>query len=51
MRGINDLGGGKDLGGIEGEEAIIRTQYMRKKSIFYNRKTVQHALEHIPFVP
>jgi hypothetical protein len=43
MRDIKYLGGKKELGGIEGEETIIRTHYIRKIFIFNNRKTVQHA--------
>lgn len=35
---LDGRGGGEELGEVEGGEAIIRTYYMRKKSIFNKRE-------------
>ena len=46
MRKINGVdpdgkGGGEELGGVEGEETIIRICFVRKKSIFNKMKKNQ----------
>ena len=46
MRDIKYLGGKKELGGIEGEETIIRTHYIRKIFIFNNYTIIKDS---VPF--